>query len=80
MRIREMMILVLMSMTGGILIALGVEDRFEARFELWLAAASCVGGVILVVSTIKIEPKRGATRNDVSTLSKRGLNSPQKPK
>ncbi len=60
--IREWIVLILMSMTGGILMALGVEDRFEARVELWLAAASCIGGIILVISTIKIEPKRGATR------------------
>jgi hypothetical protein len=57
-----MMILVLMSITGGILMALGVEDRFEARVELWLAAASCIGAIILVACTIKPKKKRGATR------------------
>ena len=60
--IREWLILILMSCIGGIFMALGVEDRFEAKVELWLAAASCFGAILLIACTIRPKKKRGATR------------------
>ena len=65
MKIREFLVLVLMSSIGGLCIALGIEDRPSERSELWTYIASCVGVIILIGYTYTVKPTkkpRGATR------------------
>jgi len=65
MKIREMLVLILMSSIGGLCIALGVENRAAERVELWTYIASCVGVIVLIGYTYTVKPTkkpRGATR------------------
>lgn len=65
MKIREILVLVLMSSIGGLCIALGVENREAERVELWTYIASCVGVIVLIGYTYTVKPTkkpRGATR------------------